>query len=247
MIEEIAGRPEGTLEFRLTGKITGEDYDKVLTPAIERALEKSDRVRLLAQVGPGFEGYSLDAMWDDARLGLRHWFGFDRCAVVSDVDWVKTTVKALGFALPCPVKTFNLNELEDARRWLQESLGAIHVDEIGEGAEGAGHPVAIRLIGKIESSAYDMARGDLDAIITKHGRIRLLLDLREFDGWQGLGAIAHHLGFVRDHRHAPERVALVGNAAWMRVAERVASNFIDAETRFFEGKDYEAAEGWVMG
>ena len=39
MIEEISGRPEGMLEFKVTGKVTEEDYDNVLTPALERALK----------------------------------------------------------------------------------------------------------------------------------------------------------------------------------------------------------------
>jgi hypothetical protein len=54
MIEEIAGLPEGTLGFKISGNVTGGDYDSVLTPAIDKAIEKFDRIRLLAQVGPDF-------------------------------------------------------------------------------------------------------------------------------------------------------------------------------------------------
>jgi len=239
MIEEIPGRPEGTLEFRLTGKITGGDYDQVLTPAIEKALQDNERIRVLVQIGPGFEGYSLDAAWDDARLGLRHWSGFDRVAVVSDVDWVKTAVRAFGFAMPCPVRTFDLAEHEDARRWLSESLGSIHV------VRRNGDQVVVRLQGKLETSAYETIGGDLDAIIADTGRIRLLLDLRDFDGWQGLGALGAHLSLVREHRKAPKKVAVVGDALWMPLAQRVFSVFSDADVNYFEGGDFAQAEKWI--
>jgi hypothetical protein len=59
MIEEIAGLPEGTLGFKISGDVTGSDYDSVLTPVVDKAIEEFDRIRLLAQVGPNFEGYSL--------------------------------------------------------------------------------------------------------------------------------------------------------------------------------------------
>ena len=78
MIEELTGMQEGTMGFKFTGHVSGGDYDRVLTPAIDSALEKRDRIKLLAQIGPHFEGYSLEAAWDDTKLGLRHWTGFER-------------------------------------------------------------------------------------------------------------------------------------------------------------------------
>ena len=39
MIEEIADLPEGTLGFKMSGAVTGDDYDSVLTPAIDKAIE----------------------------------------------------------------------------------------------------------------------------------------------------------------------------------------------------------------
>ena len=44
MIEEISGLPEGTLGFKISGDVTGSDYDSVLTPAIDKAIEKFDRM-----------------------------------------------------------------------------------------------------------------------------------------------------------------------------------------------------------
>ncbi|MTH96789.1 STAS/SEC14 domain-containing protein [Roseibium sp. RKSG952] len=239
MIKLIPDTPDGMLEFKVTGKVTDADYETVLTPEIERALETHDRIRVLVQFGPGFEGYTFSAAWDDTKLGLRHWSGFERCAVVSDVDWVKMVVKGVSFAMPCPIRCFDLDAHDDARRWLFESLGTIHVDDEGDGV------VHVKLIGKLEPGAYDNATGDLDALIAKYGHIRLLLDLREFDGWQGLGALTSHLSLVREHRRAPTRVAIVGDEAWMDLARRVFSVFTDAETRFFAGDGFDDPEAWV--
>lgn len=238
---EIAETDGGDmLEIRASGRVTEHDYETVLIPAIERSLAGGGPVRLLYQVGPGFEGYSAGAIWADARLGMRHWRGFDRVAVVTDSDAIELAVTMFGFAMPCPVRTFELDEVEEARAWLRQTLGVIDLQEIGEDA------LMVRLQGKLDSAAYAAKGPELDAFVEAHGRFRLLLDLRDFDGWQGLGAIGDHLSLVREHRKAPKRVAVVGDAAWMRLAEAVMSNFLDAKTKFFDADDFEAAKAWLL-
>jgi hypothetical protein len=41
MIEELDGLPEGTAGFKASGHVSGDDYDKVLTPAIDKAKESA--------------------------------------------------------------------------------------------------------------------------------------------------------------------------------------------------------------
>jgi hypothetical protein len=50
--EEISGLPEATLGFKISGDVTGKDYDTVLTPAIDKAIERYDHIRFFVQVGP---------------------------------------------------------------------------------------------------------------------------------------------------------------------------------------------------
>jgi hypothetical protein len=239
MIVQNPDRPEGTLEFTVSGRVTAADYETVLIPAIEKALDESDRIRVLVRFADDFEGYSLEAAWDDTKLGLRHWRGFDRAAVVADDHLVRMAMKAFSFAFPCPLRTFPAAELEEARLWLAEDLGTIHVRKLG------GNGLAVQLIGQVDSAAYDRAADEIDAFIAEHGRIRLLVDLREFDGWQGISALSEHLSLVRDHRHAPEKVAVAGVATWQHLAEKVFSRFLDAETRYFQGAEMEDVERWL--
>lgn len=238
MIEQITDLPTGTLGFRISGKVTGDDYDSVLTPAIEHAMEEFDRIRFLAQIGPGFESYNLDAAWDDARLGLKHWSGFERVAVATDVGWMRTMIKAMGFMMPCPVQLFAVDEVDDARRWLSESLGSIQLDSEGD-------VVSVRLLGKLEPSAYDGVNDEIDNLMSRSEHVRLLLDLRQFDGWSGLAALGDHLSLVREHRRIPERIAVVGDKAWQNLAEKVMSRFVNARTQFFDGDDFQGAKAWI--
>ena len=209
-------------------------------PATLRAMitTKFDRIRLLAQVGPGFKGYSLDAIWDDTKLGLRHWNGFERVAVVTDVGWIKTGVKAMAFMMPCPVQLFAIGELDDAKRWLSESLGSIQVDSEGD-------VITARLLGKLDPSAYDGVNEEIDNVMSRTEHVRLVLDLREFDGWSGLSALGDHLSLVREHYRVPERIAIVGDKAWQKMAEKIMAKFVNAQTKFFDSGDYDGAVAWV--
>ncbi|SLN22518.1 hypothetical protein PSA7680_00887 [Pseudoruegeria aquimaris] len=239
MIEIVPGRPEGVLEVKITGKLTAEDYEAVLMPAIEEALWDRDGIRFLAQIGPGFEGVTGGAALDDLRLGLRHWRGFDRIALVTDAGWLETAARAMSVLSPCPMKVFGLDELEEARLWLAESLGAVHMEDLGGGV------LHIQLLGQLDAAVYEGANARLDAFVRENDSVRFLLDLRAFDGWLGLSALGQHFSLVRDHHRIPDKIAFVGTKEWQKMAERIASRFLAADVRYFDAAQIEAAKVWL--
>ena len=44
--------------------------------------------------------------------------GWEKVAVVSDVDWLETAVKAFGWMMPGEVKVFESDDVRDAKAWL---------------------------------------------------------------------------------------------------------------------------------
>lgn len=227
------------IEVELSGEVTSADYSETLVPAIEAALAEHDSVRLLAIVQPEFKGYDLGAAWSDTKLGLSHWRGFDRIAVAADQSWVQTSIRLAAPILPCPVHVFELSEVEAARRWMRESLGAIHVTDLG------GPCVQISLMGKLDPEEYKQAELDLDAVLASKDGFRLLIDLREFDGWQGLTAMAAHFRLARGHIGMLDRAAIVGDKAWQHLAQRIASHVLGARTQFFPSEEFENAKSWL--
>lgn len=226
------------LEIALSGAVSGEDYETVLIPAIDRAIEEHDTIRALVTVARGTE-YTLQAMGKDAWMGMKHWRGFDRVAMVGEEGWITRATRGFAVFMPCPVKVFEPDEADAARRWLRESLGAIHQTDLGGGV------LHIKLLGKLDPEAYDAETADLNAFIRANGgSFRLLLDLREFDGWQGIAGLFEHFKLVRDHRSMVEKAAIVGDADWEKLISRVATTVIGAEARFFD-EDFEKALAWI--
>lgn len=120
MVEPIPGLPPNVLGFTARGTVTAEDYESVIIPAVEAAFARRSKVRFLYHLGEAFSGFEAGAMWDDAKIGLRHITGWERMAVVSDVDWIRTALRIFGLAIPGEVRVFHDHELAEAKRWVSE-------------------------------------------------------------------------------------------------------------------------------
>jgi len=118
MISPIPGLPEDVIGFEASGKVTDADYEQVLIPAVQAALERDDDLRFLYVLGRDFDGYSASAMWDDTKVGLKHWGSWERIAVVTDDGTYQGMVKAFGFLMPGKVKVFALDEQAAAAIWV---------------------------------------------------------------------------------------------------------------------------------
>lgn len=241
MISIEIQRDGALLEIELSGQITAADYRATLVPAIETALREHDRIRVLVVAGENFKGFDPGAIWADTQLALGHWSGFDRLAVATDIRWLAAAVRLAAPLIGCPVRVFSLIDTETAHRWLRDPLGAVQVIDLG------GPCLQVRLLGRLDPEALVAAGEQLDDRIRGRPQLRLLVDLTEFDGWQGLSALAAHFSLVREHAASPERVAVVGDTAWHHMAQRIMGRFVNAESRFFAADDFEAARLWLTG
>ncbi|MEZ5140971.1 MAG: STAS/SEC14 domain-containing protein [Acidimicrobiales bacterium] len=118
MIELIPGLPDNVVGFVAKGEVRAEDYEQVLAPAVDDALGRHDKLRLLYVLGADFTGYSGGATWEDGKLGMRHLTSWEKIAVVSDKDWVRHTVNVLGYLIPGQVKVFAVADEADASEWV---------------------------------------------------------------------------------------------------------------------------------
>jgi hypothetical protein len=114
MIEIIEGLPDNVVGITARGRVTNEECAAVLRPAVERSLEKHDKVRLYYEVASRFPG----AGWEDLNLALKNLPQWERIAIVSDTGWVRHTVNALRFLLASDVRVFTMMEAPRGRDWI---------------------------------------------------------------------------------------------------------------------------------
>jgi SpoIIAA-like len=118
MIEILQGFPNNVVACVAKGQVTKEDYDGVLIPRIERALENNSRIRCYYELSPAFKGFEVSAAWEDAKIGIEHLTRWERVAVVTDVDWIRLATNAFRFLMPGQVRVFSCAQFSEAKSWI---------------------------------------------------------------------------------------------------------------------------------
>ena len=112
--------PDHVIGFTASARITAEDYEKILIPAVEAKLKVHDKISILYCLGKDFESFSAGAIWDDTKLGMIHLLSWDKAAVVTDVGWIRNATRLFSALLPCYTKTFSEKDLAEAKKWVSQ-------------------------------------------------------------------------------------------------------------------------------
>lgn len=78
----------------------------------------------------------------------------------------------------------------------------------------AGNLVEIKMPEYLESGDFKTFSSTIDGIIHQHGKIRLLLDARNFEGWKNLDIVKEHFQFVKEHQHSVKQAAVIAGHQW---------------------------------
>ena len=114
MIEIIKGLPKNVVGIAVEGRVTEKDCQDVLMPAIRKSLKRHDKIRLYYELNSRFPG----AAWDDLNVGIEHVPPCERVAIVTDVGWIRYTVKALRFLIPGEIQVFPTIQASEGRAWI---------------------------------------------------------------------------------------------------------------------------------
>jgi SpoIIAA-like len=120
MIELIDDLPRNVVGISVRGRVTTEECREVLAPAIARSLRWRDKIRLYYELGSRFPGSG----WDDLDLGVESASCCERIAIVTDIAWVRLTVKTIRFLIPGEIRVFATEEAAEARAWITASRGS---------------------------------------------------------------------------------------------------------------------------
>ena len=115
MIRYHTAPDSSVIEISVEGKIT----DHELREAIERMRGdlENGKTRVLERI-EHFTGIEPKALWTDMTLGVSVARKVTRAAVVVDASWIRASMHLARFFTKAEVKAFHVNELEQARAWI---------------------------------------------------------------------------------------------------------------------------------
>jgi hypothetical protein len=118
MIQPISGLPENVAGFRASGIVTKEDFDSVVSPAVERIAKKFDKLNFLVIMDTEMKNFTLGAWVQDAWLGLKHLTQWHRLAFVGDSEAVKKTTAIMDRIAPGKFRAFPKADEAEAINWV---------------------------------------------------------------------------------------------------------------------------------
>lgn len=111
MIELIDHLPDNVVGIVARGRVTREECDDILRPAVDASARRHGKVRLYYELGSRYPGLGWDELDIDASR-------LERIAVVSDTAWVRQFVNALRFLIAGEVRAFTREEAEEGLAWI---------------------------------------------------------------------------------------------------------------------------------
>ena len=108
------------IKMDIIGSLTHEDYE-IITPMLENALQgvEEPKISLLIDATK-FDGWSLQAAWDDLKLGLKHNKDFEKIAFIGNKSWQEYSIKISNWFSLGKMEYFE--NIEDALVWLSAEV-----------------------------------------------------------------------------------------------------------------------------
>jgi hypothetical protein len=110
----IEGLPDNVVGIVAKGRVTADECDRILMPVIQTSLRR-EGARLYYEIGSRIPA----ARWDDLKIGVDRIPRWERVAVVTDIGWIRQTVKALRFLIGGDIRVFTTSEAGDGLAWIR--------------------------------------------------------------------------------------------------------------------------------
>jgi hypothetical protein len=119
MMKILDGFAETIVAVACEGRVTREDYERILIPRLNEALARHRKVRIYYEISPSFSGFDVGALWEDTKAGLEHLSRWEKMAVVTDIEWIRMTAGAFRFLMPGRLRVFDTARADEARAWIE--------------------------------------------------------------------------------------------------------------------------------
>jgi hypothetical protein len=106
--------------------------------------------------------------------------------------------------------------------------------------------VVLKPHGPLSSEDFDGLTAAADSYLSDHAKIHgVLIQSKDFPGWESFGGFTAHMRFVHDHHKNVERIAVVTDSRMGDMAASLGKHFTSADVRHFPFADDTKALEWL--
>ena len=118
MIQYLDYLPSNIVGFKATGEITELDFADTVMPKVKTLIERTDKLNYLLVLETSVKNFTIGAWMKDAIMGIKHLTKWNRAAIVSDVDAIRTFTDFFSYLMPGEFKGFEHKDLQEAIDWV---------------------------------------------------------------------------------------------------------------------------------
>jgi hypothetical protein len=112
----------------------------------------------------------------------------------------------------------------------------------------SGNTLKVVMPAKLTADDVAEVAQQLDGLIAKAGRIKLLMDLTNFGGWENMEAFGAHMDqfkFVHERIEHVERIAVITGNPWQHQLFQAITGVLQTQAMAFDKGQEAAAESWL--
>ncbi|QSZ66245.1 STAS/SEC14 domain-containing protein [Methanofollis aquaemaris] len=121
MIEKLDQSEGKVVGYRVSGRLTAADYDRIFADA-GGVIGEYGAIRMLCDMEE-FQGVELAALWEDFEFGIKYGRSVERLAIVGDAAWEKWIARLAVPLYAHEGRYFPESERDAAWVWLREGTG----------------------------------------------------------------------------------------------------------------------------
>jgi SpoIIAA-like len=110
--------------------------------------------------------------------------------------------------------------------------------------DAGGKILSLKISGKLTKEDYHKFLPKVEDLIKKHGKIRILMEMTDFHGWE-MGALWEDIKFDVKHFRDIERLAMIGDSKWEAGMAVFCKPFTTAKIKYFDVSKASEAGPWI--
>ena len=120
MIHRIKNMPSNMVGFKAVGEFSEKDFTDTLMPEVKTLIDKTDKLNYMLVLDTLIKHFSVGAWFQDAILGVKYLTKWNRAAIVTDVESIRTFTNIFSVLIPGEFKGFEHSQLQEAIDWVSE-------------------------------------------------------------------------------------------------------------------------------
>ncbi len=121
MITHIENLPLNMVGFKATGDVNQSDFTAVVMPKVKEVIERTGKLNYMLVLDTSIKNFTLGAWFKDAIMGIKHLTKWNRAAIITDVEGIKTFTEIFSVLMPGEFKVFEHKDLQSAINWCSET------------------------------------------------------------------------------------------------------------------------------